>query len=134
MLLLLQVPPSKCVQRVPLIRPGQCRRYGGGQGDRAPPNDCLCSPISVYSVYLLKHHVTTRQQIIMEQRIITLKDNSRIKFFRFFAKLLATNCCTKMCDAIIRLINTPLRMCRGIGMYRIVTGSQSLQEREAGKQ
>ena len=28
------------------------------------------------------------------------------------------------CDPIIRLINTPLRMCRGIGMYayRSVTG------------
>ena len=51
------------------------------------------------------------------------KDNSRSKFFRCFAKLLATTAVHK-CDPIIRLVSTPLRMCRGIGMYsyRSVTG------------
>ena len=51
------------------------------------------------------------------------KDNSRLKVIRFFAKLRATTAVHK-CDPIIRLISTPLRMCRGIGMYayKSVTG------------
>ena len=28
---------------------GQCHRYGGARGGRAPPNGCLCLPILVYS-------------------------------------------------------------------------------------
>ena len=59
----------------------------------------------------------------MEKRIIIFKHDSRLKFSRVFAKLLAPNSVHK-CDPIIRLINTPSRMCRGIGMYayRRVTG------------
>ena len=52
----------------------------------------------------------------MEKGIIVFKHDSRLKFSRLFAKLLATNAVHK-CDAIIRLINTPLRMCRRMGMY-----------------
>ena len=42
----------------------------------------------------LEHRVKTTLQQIMEKSIITFKDNSRLKFSRFFAKLLATNCFT----------------------------------------
>ena len=65
-----------------------------------------------------------RQQAVTEKRIITFKHNSRLKFFRFFAKLLPLTAVRK-CDAIIRLFSKPLRMCREIGMqaYRIVTST-----------
>ena len=44
------------------------------RGDRAPPNDCLClPPISVYSEYVLKQHVTTIQQAIMEKGMLKFK-------------------------------------------------------------
>ena len=52
----------------------------------------------------------------MEKEIIMFKDNSRLKFFRLFTNLLATTA-VHQCDPTIRLINTPLRMCRGIRMY-----------------
>ena len=58
----------------------------------------------------------TRQQAIIEKGIIIFNHNSRLKLSRLFAKLLATNCLHK-CDPIIRLINSPLRMFCGIGMY-----------------
>ena len=71
----------------------QCRRSGGGgQGDRALPNDCLCPPFRFAQNTFLERHLMTSQQAIMEKEIITLKENSRLKFSRFFAKLLATNC------------------------------------------
>ena len=44
-------------------------------------------------ILFLEHHSTTRQQTMMEKGIITFKHNSPVMFFRFFAKLLATNCC-----------------------------------------
>ena len=62
----------------------------------------------------------------MEKGIITFKHNSPLMFFRIFAKLLATNCFkVYKFDAIIRLINTPLRMCRGRDMpaCKIVIGT-----------
>ena len=74
----------------------QCRRYRGGLGGPCPPNDCLCPPISVDSKSFLEHHVPTTQQTTIEKEMITFRDNSRMKFSRFFAKLLATNCCTWM--------------------------------------
>ena len=56
-------------------------------------------------------------------RKITLNHNSSLKFSRFFAKLLATNCSASTCR------NNPsyqyaFTMCRGIGIkaYLIVTG------------
>ena len=58
----------------------------GGPGGRAPP-------VRFTQNTFLEHHATTRQQTIMEKGI-TFKHNSCLKFSRFFAKLLATNCCT----------------------------------------
>ena len=71
----------------------QCRRYGGGKGPY-PPNGRLCPHFGLRKILLLKHYATTRQQTMMEKRIITFKHNSPLMFFRFFAKLLATNFCT----------------------------------------
>ena len=65
-------------------------------GPRAPspPNDFFCPPILVHSECFFEHRVTTRQQAIMEKGIIIVKHDSRVKFSRLFAKLLATNCFT----------------------------------------
>ena len=52
-----------------------------------PPNDSMCPPISVYSECFLEHHVTTRQQALMEKRIKIFKDSSCLKFSRFFCKI-----------------------------------------------
>ena len=59
----------------------------------------------------------------MENGIIIFKHNSRLKFSQLFAKCWPPTALHK-CDPIIRLINTPLRMCREIGMYgcKSVTG------------
>ena len=59
----------------------------------------------------------------MEKGIIIFKHNSRLKFSQLFAKCWPPTALRK-CDPIIRLINTPLRMCRRIEMYacRSVTG------------
>ena len=67
---------------------------GGGQKGRYPPNGRLCPHFGLLKLLLLKHHATTRLQTMMEKRIITLKHNYPLTFFRFFAKLLATNFCT----------------------------------------
>ena len=61
-----------------------------------PPNDCLC-PLSQFWFIrnaFVVHHVTTKQQALMEKGIIIFKHDSRLKFPRLFAKMLATNCCT----------------------------------------
>ena len=71
----------------------QCRRYGGARG-AIPPNDCLCPPFWFIQNAFLEHRVTTRQQVIMEKGIIIFKHDSRVKFSRLFAILLATNCFT----------------------------------------
>ena len=83
-----------------------------------PPLTISCAPPFRFTQNtFLEHHVTTRQHTITEKGSITVKETTRLKFSRFFAKFLATNCCTvHRWDAIISLINTPLRMCRGIGM------------------
>ena len=52
----------------------------------------------------------------MENGITIFKHNSRLKFSQLFAKCWPLTALHK-CDPIIRLINTPLRMCREIGMY-----------------
>ena len=67
---------------------------GGGAGGPYPPNGRLCPHFSWLKILLLKHHATTRQQTMMGKGLITFKYNSPLIFFRFFAKLLATNCCT----------------------------------------
>ena len=64
-------------------------------GAPSPTNDCLCPPPFWFiQNAFLEHRVTTRQQAIMEKGIIIFKHDSRLKFSRLFAKLLATNCFT----------------------------------------
>ena len=64
-------------------------------GAPSPTNDCLCPPPFWFNQNaFLDHRVTTRQQAIMEKGIIIFKHDSRLKFSRLFAKLLATNCFT----------------------------------------
>ena len=64
-------------------------------GAPSPTNDCLCPPPFWFiQNAFLEHRVTTRQQAIIEKRIIIFKHDSRLKFSRLFAKLLATNCFT----------------------------------------
>ena len=80
----------------------QCRCYGGARdtvtrmGREAPsPITTTCAPhFRFIQIVFLEHHVTTRQQAIMKKGIIIFKHDSRLKFSRLFAKLLATNCCT----------------------------------------
>ena len=62
----------------------------------------------------LKHHVRTRQQTMIEKRTITFKRNSRLSFFDSLRNCWPPTAAVHKCDAIICLINTPLRMCRGI--------------------
>ena len=52
------------------------------------------NPILVHSECFLEHRVATRQQAIMEKRIITFKNNSRLNFSRLEVRLPATNCST----------------------------------------
>ena len=73
--------------------PSQCCCYGGARGGRAPPSDCLCSPISVFSEYGFGTPRSNKATDNKGKKIITFKLNSRLKFSRFFAKLLATNRC-----------------------------------------
>ena len=62
-----------------------------GQGGRAPLTTACAPPFRLTENAFLKHHVTTRQQAVMEKGIIAFKDNSCLKFSQFFEKLLATN-------------------------------------------
>ena len=65
---------------------------------------CMLSPIckvgrspphfGLLKILFVEHHVTTRQQAMMEKGIITFKYKFPLAFSRFFAKLLATKCCT----------------------------------------
>ena len=64
----------------------------GGPGGPYPPNDCLCPPFRFAQNTFLERDVMISQQAIMEKQIIMFKDNSHLKFFRFLAKLRATNC------------------------------------------
>ena len=69
----------------------QYRRYGGARGAE-PPLTTACVPLFRFTQNaFLEHHVTTRQQAIMKQGTIIFKHNSRLKYSRLFAKLLATN-------------------------------------------
>ena len=74
----------------------QCRRYDEARG--AVPHERLLVPPPFWFIQnaFLDHRVTTRQQAIMEKGIIIFKHDSRLKFSRLFAKLLATNCFTWM--------------------------------------
>ena len=96
----------------------QRRRYGRARGAISPLTTACAPPFQFAQNAFLENHATTRQQAIIEKGIILLKHNSRLKFSRLFAKLLATNCFT--CDPIIRLINILLRMyaCRSVTVFR----------------
>ena len=52
----------------------------------------------------------------MEKEMIICKHNFRLKFSRSLQNFWPPTALHK-CDPLIRLINTPLRMCRGIRMY-----------------
>ena len=68
---------------------------GGGPGPPSTGYASACAPpFQLSLIAFLKHYVATRQQTIMEKGIIKFKRNSRLKFSLFYAKLLATNCCT----------------------------------------
>ena len=62
---------------------------------------------------------------MMVKEIITFKPNSPLTFSSFFLQNCWQPTAVQKCDAIIRLINKPLRMCRGREMQacRIVGGS-----------
>ena len=70
----------------------QCRRYGGARGAVPPLTTACAPPFWFIQNAFSEHRVTTRQQAIMEKGIIIFKHDSRLKFSRLFAKLLATNC------------------------------------------
>ena len=74
-----------------LVTAMQCHRYGG-LGGRDPQTTACAPPFRFAQNTFSERHVMTSQQVIIEKEIITFKDNSRLKFSRFFAKLLATNC------------------------------------------
>ena len=86
-----------------------------GQGGRAPH-------FGLIKILFLDHYATTTQQTMMEKK----KLRSNIVFLRCFLDSLR-NCwqptAVNKCDAIFRLINTPLRMCRvrDMSACRIVT-------------
>ena len=94
------------------------KRSAAKTTDCAPPYDSLTTDCAhppyfdLLKILFLVHHVTARLETMMEKRIITFKHNYPLTFSRFFAKLLSTNCCRHV-DAMMRLINMPLRMCRG---------------------
>ena len=68
-----------------------------GSGGAVPPLTTDCAPhFGLLKLLFLEHHVRARQQTIMEKGIRTFKHNSPLTFSRFFAKLLATKCCTKI--------------------------------------
>ena len=81
----------------PLMRPLDDGPIGAVSSLRGavPPLTAACAPhFGLLKILFLEHLVTTKQQAMMEKGIITLKHNSPLSFFLFFAKLLATNCCT----------------------------------------
>ena len=101
---------NEWIQLVPSLRGGG--GGGGGAKGSVPFKGRLCSHFGLLKILLLKHHVTTRQQTMMEKGIITFKHNYLSMLFRFFAKLQAPTA-VHLSEAIFRLIDTPLRMCRG---------------------
>ena len=99
---LMLFPASKTVHplQIPGYAPEFTRRIGSivatgaGRGDCDPLTTARAPPFRFTQNTFSEYHVTTRQQETIEKAIVTLKDNSRLKFSSFFAKLLATNCCT----------------------------------------
>ena len=62
-----------------------------GQGRRTSLTTACAPPFWFTQNACLEHHVTTRQQAIMEKIKMSFKHNSRLKFSRMFAKLLPNN-------------------------------------------
>ena len=62
----------------------------GGPGGPCPLTTACAPPFRFTQNAFLGHQVATRQQAIMEKEIMTFKVYSRLKFSRFFTKLLAT--------------------------------------------
>ena len=84
---------------------------GGGT-----PIAAICAPhFGFLKMLVLKHHPPTRQQTMMEKGMITFKHNSPLTFSRFFANCWQPTIAQRS-DATFRLIDTPLRMCRGRDM------------------
>ena len=75
---------------------------------------CPRHPFRFAQNTFLEHQVTTRQQTIMEKGIITFKHNnySRLKFSQDSLLNCWQSTAMHKCDAIIRIIDMPLRMCR----------------------
>ena len=82
----------------------QCRRYGRRAGGVPPPNDCLCSPISVHSEYVFGTSRSDNTTGNNEKRIIksvgnqtspstTKKSNTHVHQPHFL--MLTTPCETK---------------------------------------
>ena len=65
----------------------------GSQGGRAPLTDACAPHLGLLKILFSEHYSVTRQHTMMEKGISTFKHNSPLTFSRFFAKLLATNCC-----------------------------------------
>ena len=67
---------------------------GGGPKVRNPPTAACAPNFGLFRVLFLS--IRTRQQAIMEKNNKAQKylNYSLLKFSRFFAKFLATNCCT----------------------------------------
>ena len=66
----------------------------GGQGGRAPLTVACVAHFGSLKILFVEHHATTRLQPMKEKGISLFKHNYPLKFSRFFAKLLATHCCT----------------------------------------
>ena len=64
-----------------------------GEKRAVPPNSCFFPPFGLLKLLYLEYQATKRQQTMKEKGIIAFTHNSPSTFSRFFAKLLATNCC-----------------------------------------
>ena len=78
----------------------------GNQG-AVPPH------LGLLKILFLEHYLVTKQHTMMEKGRSTFKHNSPLTFSRFFLQ----NCrqptaVSHKSDAMFRLNNTPLRMCR----------------------
>ena len=103
----------------------QCSRYGRARGGMPPRRLLVPPPFRFTQITVLEHHSITREHRMMDKGIITFKQNSPLKFSRYFPKLLATNCCVTEIWRNIPSYYTPLKMCREREMQacRIVTGT-----------
>ena len=71
-----------------------------------------CVPhFGLLKILFLKSHLTTRQPTMMGKGIIKFKHNSLLTFLVYLRNCWQSTAAQK-CDAIIRVISAPLRMCR----------------------